>query len=104
MEPSQETPTPRVREGALIAAAIVAASLIISWGMSKSEPRYQLAASGNAVVRMDTDSDELIACSAAGCTRVQPPDRAKSFGIVGIKFDSSSEEPPAIDQKDLNAR
>src|SRR5262245_60929626 len=47
---------------AIIAAAIVGAALILSWGNSQSEPRYQIASSGDGVVRMDTDSGELIAC------------------------------------------
>ena len=103
MESSHEPPQPRMREGALIAAAIVAGSLILSWGMSKSEPRYQLASAGGSVVRMDTDSGELIACNTAGCSRVQEPDRAKTFGIVGIKVESSDEKGPAIEQKPSNA-
>ena len=104
MEPPQETPKRLMREGALIAGAIVAASLILSWGLSGSQPRYQLAASGNAIVRMDTDSGELIACTTAGCSRVQPPDRAKTLGIVGIKIGSSNEAQRAIEQKPSNAK
>lgn len=89
--PDDET-KPRMRDGSLIAASIVAAALILSWGISSSEPRYQLAASGSAVVRMDTDSGELIACSIQGCNQVQPPDRTKTFGIVGITIGDSSKE------------
>ena len=54
----------------IIAAAIVRAALILSWGMSRSEPRYQLASAGDAVVRMDTDSGELIACNAKASNRL----------------------------------
>ena len=81
------------RASGIIAAAIVGAALILSWGMSKSEPRYQLASSQGAVVRMDTDSGEMIACNAQRCTRVQPPDRAKTFGPLTVEI-GDSEEPP----------
>lgn len=73
----------------IIAAAIIGAALILSWGMSSSEPRYQLAASGSTVVRMDTDSGELIACSQQSCARVQPPDRAKTFGPLTVQVGST---------------
>ena len=63
------------RGSALIAASVIGAALILSWGMSSSEPRYQIAASGDMVVRMDTDSGELIACDQQRCVRVQPPAR-----------------------------
>ena len=99
MEPPQKTPKPLLREGALIAGAIVAASLILSWGMSGSQPHYQLAASGNAIVRMNTDSGEIIACTTGGCSRVEAPDRAKTLGAVGIKMGNSNEVQPAIEQK-----
>jgi hypothetical protein len=80
-------PEPRSDRGNLIiAAAIVAAAMIISWGMSGSSPRYQLASSGDAVVRMDTDSGELIACTASGCAQVEPPDRARTFGPLTVRF------------------
>ena len=90
-----EGPTPRVREGALIAASIVAAAVILSWGMSSSAPRYELAGAGSSVVRMDTDSGELIACSDRGCQRIQAPDRAKRFGPVGIQI-GRDDEPPQL--------
>ena len=48
------------RGSAFIAAAILGAAMILSWGGS-DEPRYQLASSGDGVVRMDTDSGEMIA-------------------------------------------
>jgi hypothetical protein len=79
------------RGTAIIAAAIIGAAFIISWGMSRSEPRYQLAASGDTVVRMDTDSGELIACNRQRCARVEPPDRAKTFGPLTVQFDSKPE-------------
>ena len=85
---------PPMRDGAIVAVAIVIASLILSWGMSSSEPRYQLAGAGDTVVRMDTDSGELIACNQQRCARVEPPDRAKTFGPLTVQFDSKPE--PAL--------
>jgi hypothetical protein len=81
----------------IIAAAIVGAALILSWGMSRSEPRYQLESAGDAVVRMDTDSGELIACNAQRCSRVQPPARAKTFGPLTVEIGEDAERkgPPA---------
>jgi hypothetical protein len=81
----------RNRGSAIIAAAIVAAAFILSWGMSGDEPRYQLASSGDGVVRMDTDSGEMIACNAQRCSRVQPPDRAKTFGPLTIEVGDDEE-------------
>ena len=76
----------------IIAAAIVGAALILSWGNANSEPRYQLASAGDAVVRMDTDSGELIACNAQRCSRVQPPARAKTFGPLTIEVGEDAEK------------
>lgn len=74
-------PRGQVERGrALIAAAIVAASLIFYWGMPAT-PRYQLAASGSAVVRMDTDSGEMVACDMQRCTLIMEPDRAKTIRL-----------------------
>lgn len=80
------------RGSALIAAAIVGAALILSWGMSGSEPRYQLASSAGAIVRMDTDSGEMVACNAQRCNRIQPPDRAKTFGPLTVEIGDSKEQ------------
>ena len=66
--------------------------MILSWGMSRSEPRYQLASAGDAVVRMDTDSGELIACNAQRCSRVQPPLRAKTFGPLTVEIGDDAEK------------
>jgi hypothetical protein len=81
----------------IIAAAIIGAALILSWGMGKSEPRYQIASSGDGIVRMDTDSGELIACTAQGCRRIEQPDRAKTFGPLTIEVgdDAKKKAPPA---------
>src|SRR5262245_28432820 len=86
----------KARGPAIIAAAIVGAALIMSWGNSNSEPRYQLASYGDAVIRMDTDSGEMIACNTQRCSRVQPPDRAKTFGPLTIEVGDEAEKkaPP----------
>ena len=91
----------RNRGPAIIAAAIVGAALILSWGNSQSEPRYQIASSGDGVVRMDTDSGEMVACNAQRCSRVQPPDRAKTFGPLRIEIgdDAEKKAPPAPETK-----
>ena len=82
----------------LLAAAIVAAALIISWNSSGSEPRYQLAATDNGVVRMDTDSGAMIACDLQRCRPIEAPARAKTFGPLSITVDSD-EQKPAVEQK-----
>ena len=89
------------RGSTIIAAAILGAAFILSWGLSGDEPRYQLASSGDGVVRMDTDSGELIACNAQRCVRVQPPARAKTFGPLTVEIGDSDEQkalPPPINQ------
>jgi hypothetical protein len=89
----------RDRGSTIIAAAIFGAALVLSWGMSKSESRYQLASSGEGVVRMDTDSGEMISCNAQRCSRIQLPDRAKTFGPLTVEIGDSDEQkklpPPA---------
>jgi len=87
----------RNKGSAIIGAAIVAAALILSWGNSRNEQRYQIASSGDGVVRMDTDSGEMIACNAQSCSRIQPPDRAKTFGPLTIEVgrDAEKKAPPA---------
>ena len=94
------------RSGALIAGAIVAAALILSWGMSRNEPRYQVAASGDMVVRMDTDSGEMIACNQQRCARVEPVDRSRSFGPVTVQYESKPERalPKAEPQQNAATR
>src|SRR5215204_2249415 len=82
----------RDRGSSIVAASILGAALILSWGMSKSEPRYQLAGSDGAVIRMDTDSGEMIACNAERCSRVQPPDRAKTFGPLAVQIEGADEQ------------
>ena len=86
------------RGSAIIAAALVASALIVSYGMSSAVPRYQLVASGAAVVRMDNDSGEIIACDLRRCAQVQPPDRARTLrpltNLVGGGDDNPKQLPP----------
>ena len=85
------------RGSAIIAAAIVGAAFILSWGMSSTEPRYQLDSSGDSVVRMDTDSGELIACNTQGCRSVRPPARSATLGPLTVEIgdDAEKKAPPA---------
>jgi hypothetical protein len=41
---------------------------------------------------MDTDSGELIACNAQRCSRVQPPDRARTLGPLTVEIGDSDEQ------------
>ena len=100
-QPNEHPPRPPMRDGALIAGAIVLSALILSWGISRGEPRCALAAAGDTVVRMDTDSGELIACNEQRCARVEPPDRAKTFGPLTVQFDSETE--PALPASNATA-
>ena len=85
--------SPAERGFTLIAAAIVAASLVIYWGMPEA-PRYQLAASGSAIVRLDTDSGEMMACDTQRCARIMAPDRAKTIGAITIQRGKPTEQLP----------
>ncbi|MFL6721938.1 MAG: hypothetical protein ACJ8FT_09085 [Sphingomonas sp.] len=78
-------PARRISDSAFIGGAIVAAALIVSWGMSGNGPKYQLAGSAGGVVRMDSDSGEMISCDKQGCVEVQEPDRAKMAEALGLK-------------------
>ena len=82
----------RISGSGMIALAIVAGAFILAWGGGDEEPRYQLAASGTAVYRMDTDSGEIIACTERGCARVQQPDRAQTLGPIGIRIPGGSQD------------
>ncbi len=87
----------------VIAAAIVLAALILSWGSSSSQPRYQIAASGSEVVRLDTDSGELLGCNPQGCRRIEEPDRAKTLGplkvVLSGKGPTTGSEPQKLPPK-----
>lgn len=75
------------RAGAMIAAAIVAGSLVLSWGMSREEQRYQAAAVGDSLVRLDTQSGEMLACNQQGCVRVEAAVREQRIGPIGVVVD-----------------
>jgi hypothetical protein len=97
-QPRPEDPR-RVSGSALVAGAIVAAALILSWGMSGAKPKYELAGTGSSVVRMDTDSGELIACDKQGCTEIQEPDRAKTAEALGLKAPPTANPLPKVAQQ-----
>jgi hypothetical protein len=84
------------RGNGLIAAAIVVAALIVSWGSNNSQPRYQLAASGNAVVRLDTDSGALLACDLQQCRQIEEPLRAKTWGPLSVVIGNSRKDQAAL--------
>ena len=78
---------------AVLALAIVVAAAILSFNRSDDEePRYQLVASGDSVVRMDTDSGAMIACNRAGCTEVQPPARAVTAKSIRLALPGGKSE------------
>lgn len=101
MDGPRSSPPSADRGSVLIAASVIGAALILSWGMSSSEPRYQLAASGDTVVRMDNDSGELLACNRQRCARVEPPARAKTFGPLTFEI-GDSEKTPALPAPEEN--
>jgi hypothetical protein len=99
MDGQQPPSNPVERGRALIAAAIAAAALIIYWGLP-DEPRYQLAGSGSAIVRLDTDSGEMIGCDMQRCARIMAPDRAKTIGALTIERGKPQRQlPPAANSE-----
>jgi len=86
------------RHSVLIAGSIVVAALVLSWGMPRSTPKYQIAASGDMIVRLNTESGILIVCNQQRCTRVEPTRQSKSFGPLTIEQDSKAE--PALPKSD----
>ena len=81
----------------LIAGAIIVAALIVSWGSSRSEPRYQIAASDSAIVRLDSESGAMIACDRQTCRPIEQPTRSRSVGPLTIEFggDAPVQQKPA---------
>ena len=82
------------RHSFLIAGSILGAALILSWGMPRSTPKYQLAASGDMIVRMNTESGAMIACNPQRCARVEPPRHSEHFGPMTIEHEPKAE--PAL--------
>lgn len=93
------------RHSVLIAGAIVGAALILSWGMPRSTPKYQLAASGDMIVRMNTESGTMIACTPQRCARVATPGHGEHFGSVTIERDAATAPalPKSEPQKNATA-
>ena len=78
------------RHSVLIAGSVIAAALILSWGMPRSTPKYQLAASGDMIVRLNTESGILMVCNQQRCTRVEPGNHSESFGPITIEHDGKA--------------
>ena len=85
----------------LLAAAIVCGALILSWGSPRPGPHYQLAASGNAIVRLDTDSGALIACDLQACHRIQAPAAAQTLNPITNVFNNVRSD---VEQKQIEDR
>ena len=94
------------RNSVLIAGSIVAAALILSWGMPRSTPKYQLAASGEMIVRLNTESGILMVCNPQRCSRVEPGRHSESFGPITIEHEGSAAPalPKAEPQKNTATR
>ena len=84
----------------LVAAAIVCGALILSWRSPTSEPRYQLAASGSAIVRLDTESGALIACDLQTCHQIQAASVQTGNPITNVFNNVRSE----VAQKEIEDR
>jgi len=83
----------------VIAAGIVIAALILAWGSPSKEPRFQIAGSGNGVVRLDTDSGEMLACDMQGCRRIELPMRTKIWGPVTLQVGDDRKSPQQQQQQ-----
>jgi hypothetical protein len=83
----------------VIAAGMVVAAMILAWGSPNNEPRFQLASSGNGVVRLDTDSGELLVCNLQGCHRVEAPLRAKTWGPISLSIGNARNEIEARERQ-----
>jgi hypothetical protein len=90
-------------EGGAIALAIVAAAAIVTFGSSDG-PRYQLAAIGDLIVRMDNGSGAMIACDRQRCRQIQPPDRAATANRVrkAIGSDQGSDQNSENQQRQIS--
>ena len=93
------------RHSVLTAGSIVAAALILSWGMPRSTPKYQLATSSGMVVRLNTESGVMFVCTQQRCTRVEPSRHSQSFGPITIEHDGKAEPalPKAEPQRNATA-
>lgn len=77
-----------IGSNALLAASIICGSLILSWGSPSSVPHYQLAASGAAIVRLDTRSGALIACDLQACHQIQPATPKQTLNPITNVFNN----------------
>jgi cytochrome c2 len=90
-----------VGSNVLVAAAIVCGALILSWRSPTSEPRYQLAASGSTIVRLDTESGALIACDQQICHQIQAPAPAQTGNPITNVFNNVRSK---VEQKEIEDR
>lgn len=91
----------KVGSNVLVAAAIVCGALILSWRSPTSEPRYQLAASGNAIVRLDTESGALIACDLQTCHQIRAPAPAQTGNPITNVLNNVRSK---VEQKEIDDR
>lgn len=89
-----------VGSNALLAGAIVCGALILSWRAPTSEPHYQIASSGNAIVRLDTENGAMIECDLHACHPIQVAAPAQTANPVTNVFNNvrSKLEQRQIDQ------
>lgn len=80
------------RGAAMIAAAIVGAALVLSWGMGRGGARYQIASAGETIVRLDTGSGDMLACNQQRCVKVEAGVSEQRFGPVGIVVDKATSQ------------
>lgn len=92
MDDRKPLDAPADRGSMLIAIAIFGGALVLSWGMGRGEPRYQLAGTGDTIVRMDNDSGEMIACNQQRCAVVEMPVSRQTLGPVTIERRSEAEK------------
>lgn len=70
----------------LLAAAIIFGALILTWNSSTPAPHYALAASGNAIVRLDTESGAMISCDQQICHQIEAAAPSKTLNPLTNVF------------------
>lgn len=90
-----------VGSNALLAGAIVCGALILSWGAPTSKPHYEIASSGTAIVRLDTESGAMIECDLQACHQIQAPAPAHTGNPVTNVFNNVRSK---VEQKEIEGR
>lgn len=85
----------------LVAAAIILGALILSWRSPASDSHFQLAASGNTIVRLDTESGALIACNLQACHQIEAPAPAQTGNPIANVFNNVRSK---VEQKEIEDR